>query len=274
MSAKSLKLCAWSGIASLAVFLGGFLIAGFIPPTPAPGLPAHDMAAYFRDNPLRIRSGLLTASFGAALLVPWTVAVTVHMRRMEGGRFTPLAWTQMVLGGLFAIEFIIPFQILQSAAYRPERSNESIQGLIDTGWLMFMGVVSTLVLQGIVLGMAILNDNRSEPIWPRWSGYFSIWAVIITSPGGLVPFFHEGPFTWRGLFVWWIPLPAFAAWIIVFSILALRTADQRYAVEDQLSSGPDGSSTSDAGYATQADLQALRDHIHRLEGSPANTAPR
>jgi hypothetical protein len=234
MNIRSQRLCAWCGVLFMVLFLVGLLISGFIPPSPAPGGSAHAMADRFRVDAGRIRFGLLVGIFASAFLVPWAAAISVQLARVEGGRFTPLAWTQMILGGLFALEFIIPYLILQSAAYRPERSDEAIQLLIDTGWLMFAADVSTLLLQGVVIGIVILGDEGTDPVFPRWSGYFSIWAAILVSAGGLTPFFKTGPFTWQGLFVWWLPLPIFGAWMVVLSLLVLRAVNRQQSAGDAL----------------------------------------
>jgi hypothetical protein len=143
------------------------------------------------------------------------------MQRMEGKR-SVLAMTQLGSGIALSVEFIVPIMVWQAAAYHasPERLF-IVSVLQDMGWLMFVGVVSSIVIQVLAFGTAILLDSRTTPVLPRWSGYFSVWAAILLSPAGLVPLFHTGPFTWNGLFSWWIPLTTFCLWILTMTGLLL-----------------------------------------------------
>jgi len=238
MNITSQRWCAYGGFAFMGLFLAGLLVAGFMPPSPDPGSSAHEMAQFFRDNALRIRVGLSICCIGTGFLAQWAVAISVQLARVEGRRFTPLAWTQMIIGGLFVLEFLLPFLILQAAAYRPDRSDEAIQSLIDTGWIMFGTGVGPVVLQGIIIGVVILRDQRPNPIFPRWAGYFSIWAVLITATGGLIPFFKTGPFTWQGLLAWWLPLPVFGSWMFVVTWLVLRAIKRQETEGDPLETDP------------------------------------
>jgi hypothetical protein len=145
------------------------------------------------------------------------------MKRIEG-RHTPLTYTQLGLGVLLPIEFIVPIYFWQAAAYRPERSAESIQMLNDLGWLPFAGLVFTIVLQAVVLGVAVLSDKRNEPIFPRWFGYFSICSALLFCPAALNVFVKDGPLAWNGLIAWWLLLAAFFVWVLVVTGVLLRAA--------------------------------------------------
>jgi hypothetical protein len=220
MSATTQKACAWSGIGFMVLFLLGFwVIAGFVPP-PSPHWDAQRIAAFFADDTDRIRLGLLINTTASALIVPWVVAITTQLRRIEGRR-TPLADVQLILGGLLAIEFIIPLIVWQAAAFRPLDSPVVTQRLNDLGWLLFIGVVCTAVLQAVAIGVAILQDARERPVFPRWAGYFNIWIGLLFTPGGLCVFFKHGPFAWNGLFSLYLPLAAFTVWMVAMTALVL-----------------------------------------------------
>jgi hypothetical protein len=173
---------------------------------------------------------------------------------MEGVRPT-LAYTQLALGALAAIEFIIPVMIMQGAAFRTDRDPKLVQALNDVGWIMFLGVVTTFIIQLICFGVAILLDRRSEPVFPRWVGYFNIWITMLFMPGTFLVFFHTGPLAWNGFFIWWIPFAAFLAWFPVNTFYLLRAVKRD---DYQPFSGSRGSYFGRQLEALRAEVQVLR----------------
>jgi hypothetical protein len=61
-------------------------------------------------------------------------------------------------------------------------------------------------------------------VFPRWLGYFNIWAAVSFMPGVLLIFFKSGPFSYQGLFVFWVPFAVFGAWIMIMAWAAGRAA--------------------------------------------------
>lgn len=118
--------------------------------------------------------------------------------------------------------FILPVMFLEAASFRADRPAQSVQDLNDVGWLMFIGVVTTAVLELIVIGIAILQDHGANPVFPRWAGYYSIWVALLLTPGSVTVFFKHGPLAWNGLLTWWLPLAVFATWLAVMTALPLR----------------------------------------------------
>src|SRR5271156_1602340 len=221
MNTGTQRLCVWAGPVMMVIWMIGFLpLAGFVPP-PSPGSTAQQIAAMYRERTTSIRFGLLLTVIAVPLLAPFFTVIAIHMKRIEG-RYAPLTYIQLILGGLLVLAFYFPLMILQTAAYRPDRADDTILALNDLGWMMFVGVVTITVLQFICIGAAILQDTRETPVFPRWSGYFNIWAGLGVGPGCLILFFKHGPFAWNGIFCWWLPLTIFGIWLIVMSVLLLR----------------------------------------------------
>jgi hypothetical protein len=247
------RICVWCGPAMAVIFAIGFLLAGVIPP-PSPNNSAQQIALWYRDNAINIRWGLVFTIIASALLGPYFSIITVQMRRMEGVRPT-LAYTQLALGALAIIEFIIPVMIMQGAAFRTDRDPLLVQALNDVGWIMFLGVVTTFMIQLICFGVAILLDRRSEPIFPRWVGYFNIWISMLFMPGTFLVFFHTGPLAWNGLFIWWIPFAAFLAWFPVNTVYLLRAVNRD---DYQPFLGAKGSELRQQLEALRAEVKALR----------------
>ena len=118
---------------------------------------------------VRIRIGVSIAALAAPLLALFFGVIGVQMRRIEG-RYSPLAYVQMMLGACLVLVFIVPMWTWQTAAYRPFRAIETTQALNDLAWLPFVGIVSTFIFQAIAIAVAILTDSRTAPVFPRWAG--------------------------------------------------------------------------------------------------------
>ena len=222
MNVTAQKICVWCGPVMIAVWAAAFVfLCRFIPP-PSPAKSREHLVAQFSEHTNLIRLGLVISVFACALLVPFCAAIAAQMRRMEGVR-SVLAETQLVSGGLLCVEFLLPFAIWQTALYRiHEWSPELVQMLNDMSWLMFLGIISSACVQVAALGVAILLDKRTKPVFPRWAGYYNIWVSLMWVPAGVIPFFKTGPVAWNGVFAWWIPLCVYFSWFVVTVVLLLR----------------------------------------------------
>lgn len=218
--------CAWSGLVMVVIWVVSFIVlAGFIPP-PSPQSGQQAILRMFTDHAVEIRIGLILTMFASALLVAWAAVIAVQMARIEGKR-PVLAIIQVAQASLLSLEFIIPVMVWQTAAYRPSPARiQLVYMLNDMGWLMFVGVISSAVLQCLALGIAILIDKREQPIFPRWSGYLSIWTATLLAPAGVVPLFKDGLFAWNGLLGFWIPLTIFCIWVTSMTWVLIRAINR------------------------------------------------
>src|SRR6201993_4018646 len=218
------KFCAWSGTLCLALMAVGFiLLAGFIPARSA-RQSAQQTAQFLLENRDMINWGLIVSMFAASLLMPFAASMSIHMRRIEG-RYPALAMTELGLGALFVLEFIYLIFFWQTATYRTDRAPELIQLLDDMGWIPFVGMTSTVVLQVMVFGAAILLDRRERPVFPRWVGYSHLWVALMFLPGRFNVFSQSGPLSRNGIIAWYIPLPVFATWLVVIPFYLSRAVD-------------------------------------------------
>lgn len=218
--------------------VGLLLLARFAPP-PSAMISPSGIAGIFEDRTTAIRFGIMLVVFAAALLGPFVAVISVHMRRIEGPRPT-LTYLQLVLGACFIMEIIFPMMAIQTAAFRPERDEAIQQTLHDFGWLTFFGVASTGFVQLVIIGVVILQDTRTAPVFPRWAGYFNIWVGFSFSPGTVMIFFKDGPLAWNGIFIFWIPFTAFFAWLVVMPWLLLKAINQETAEESATESSSSG----------------------------------
>jgi hypothetical protein len=212
---------AWCAIAYVVLILIGWGgIAGFLPPT-APSAGPGDIAALYVSDFTRVRIGMIVTMFAALALIPFAAVMAQFIARVEGG---PGVLTYSVLlggAGTMVLTFY-PAVWWLVAVYRPQRSGDLIHLVNDMAWLQFIGGVSMYLAMPISMVIAAFCDKSPTPVYPRWSGYATIWIMLTMLPDQLLFFFHRGPFAWNGLFGFWIPLVVFAAFFVINTIVLRR----------------------------------------------------
>lgn len=228
MESKIQRVLIWTGPAMIVLWLGAFFfIAGYIPPS-APSAGADDIVALYTNHTNAIKVGLVISMAGSALLVPWAVAISGQLRRIDGAK--ALADVQMVSCAVLSLEFITPIGIWMAAAYRFDgRAADVTRSLHDVGWILFVTVIWSLWVQLIAIGVAILIDRTPEPVLARWLGYLSLWVALLILPAGIVLFFKDGPFAWNGIAGIYIPLVAFVIWIGSLTVAIHRNLSREIA---------------------------------------------
>lgn len=241
------RVCAWGGIVCLAFFFGAFVAGGFIPPL-KPHAPAQEIAAHYQDHTTGIRIGgglmLLSGMFYAA----YTAVISTQMRRIPGIHRAAV-YTQLAAGAFACLTFLVPALLLEVAAFRPERAAEDTQMLNDFFWIFLVMPWPPFMAQNYAFAYAIFTDPRERPLFPRWLAYLNIWAPIIFSPAVLLPFFKSGPFSWAGMFVFWIPAVVFIAQLAANTAMLLRAVRH-----EQLEAGPAKEAGPARGVAAVAPL--------------------
>lgn len=213
----------------MVMWVGAFVVlAGFLPPSD-PMASAQAITDMYDNHSGAIKLGMVISMAGSALLVPFGVAISGQIKRIDGAK--ALADTQMVSCALLSLEFITPIGVWMAAAYRADdRPVDVTRAIHDLGWILFMTVIWSLWVQLVAIGVAVLLDRRTNPVLPRWYAYLSLWEAVLILPAGLVLFFKDGPFAWNGLFGIWIPLVTFAVWIGA-SVYCVHTALNRQIAE-------------------------------------------
>lgn len=146
---------------------------------------------------------------------------------MERGS-SALAYTNLAMGATFILEFIISLIIWQAMTFR-EHGADVMTAMNDTAWFLFVAITATPALQAVVIGIAVLRDDRSRPVFPRWAGYLNLWVAVMFMPGTITVFFKDGPFAWNGLFVWYMPLTVFFIWMVANTVLLLKAISAQEA---------------------------------------------
>lgn len=218
------KVFAWAGPAFIVVLLPSFWIMGFLPPL-SPTLPPDALADHVEQRRTAVRLGATLIMQSGFFMFLWAAAISAQIRRIEAAGPPALTYAQLILSVPANFFPVLAGLLWTVAAFRAERSPELMVLFNDLAWLMILMPAAALMLQAIVIGIAILSDERAAPLFPRWAAYLNFWVALLLLPGVVTTFFKTGPFAWDGLLVFWVPILAFFAWIIVMAWLVSRAVD-------------------------------------------------
>jgi len=208
------KTMAFSGAVFVLLLFPAMLMIGVLPPI-SPMRNATEIAQFWSTNTGLKRLGLVLMLAASGFQAPFGALIAVRIRQMEGGRYSALAYTELVGTGLAVVAIIMPVFAFAAASYRPERDPQITQALNDLGWLPFVMNWPAATIQCLAIGFAILGASRA--VWPRWLGYFNVWCAFIFAAGGLVVLFKDGVFAWNGLLAFWIVAVFFGSWFLIMS---------------------------------------------------------
>jgi hypothetical protein len=226
MGRKIQLTCAASGLLMIAFY--GFGVLGFarMIPVHSPELSAAEVTGSYLENLTGVRIGMSMVMLGCALMITWGAAVATQTRR-GAPRHPILFHIQVACSVTAAINGVMLCLAGGLAAFRPGVvSAEITQALDDLFWLLWVLPGSTFEIWCLAAGVAILldrsgNTSRDQPVFPRWSGYFSIFVALSFFPGFMGLFFKSGPFAYNGLVPWWIPTLTFFTWALVMTPLTI-----------------------------------------------------
>ncbi len=214
------RLCTWSGIFSVLVFFLGFVLAGFIPP-PSPSLTQIQVVDHYREHAGGIRTGMVITMISGMFFLPMVGVISAQLKRITG--ISPaLTYAQIATGAAGSLFFFLAPIIFLLAAYRPDRPPELTYLMNDFAWIMAVLPWPPAFMQCLIIGLAILGDTGTKPVFPRWVSFFNFWVALGFVPGSLLPFFKSGPFAWNGIFVFWLAGSVFGLWFIVTTVMLLK----------------------------------------------------
>ncbi|WP_220793169.1 DUF4386 family protein [Nocardioides stalactiti] len=224
---RILDIAALGGPAAVVVTLVGWLIAGMLPLPMGPGESTPDVVSFFTEEPNRVMAGFVLSSIGVVLMIPMLVLVSVHLLRMEG-RVPLMAFTQLLAAAVTVVINMFPQLIFAIAAFRTDRDPGDIVLLNDLAWLLLFTGITPFMVQNVAIALAILRD-KSE-VFPRWLAYLNLLVAFAFIPDVLAYFFKSGPFAWNGVFVFWLALTAYCAFLVAMSY-ACRKANETLMVD-------------------------------------------
>lgn len=235
---KFQRVCVWCGPLFLITFLACFWgMAGWVPPTP-PSWDAQTIADFYAEHQTGIRLGQIGAMTSVFFLMPFWLILAGYIQRIERGRIPILAMLQLVAAAMNFIYFTIPSLVWLTATFRPELPITTLQVMHDFGWIAFLMPFAAYSMGLLSLGIAVLTDTSSNPVWPRWVGYFNLALIATSCMAGLVPFFKVGPLAWNGLFAFYFVCIGYVAWMTVMTVTTLNHIRREQRAIGQASSEP------------------------------------
>lgn len=230
MNLTTQRVAIWAGPVLCALFAIGLIpLAGFLPP-PKASDSAAEVVRLYTDSPDKLKAGLVFLFLGGALVAPWSAAIAVQLKRIEG-RHTPMTYTQLASGAANVIVLTLPVMIMIAASFRPERDPEITQALNDLAWLLFIMVFPPVFVQQLSIAIAIIAGG-DQKVYPRWVAYFNAWAAVLLIPAVLIPFFKTGPFAWHGIFEFWLAATVFCGWVVVMTVATLGAIKRQATAAD------------------------------------------
>ncbi|MGH3958169.1 hypothetical protein [Mycobacterium sp.] len=230
VSLRGQLICLWlTPVVSVVLLIAFVSFPGFFPPM-SPEMTADQVAAFYAHNATMIRFSMITSNLFGIMLIPLFALIVVQMKRMA----TPnqvLAYCYLTAAVSGATLFALADIFWLVAAFRPERNPQLIMLLNDLAWITFVAPVGMLVVQNLCLALAVYLDARSQPVFPRWVGAFSIATAAAMTPAACAAIFRSGPLAWNGLVSFWLRIGAFALYVVVMFVV-LRAAIRQQAVEE------------------------------------------
>jgi hypothetical protein len=224
MTRKTQLVCVWLAPLGLVLLAAGFFPIARYFPVPTPSASAGKIAHFYQSHTTATRLGLLVGFIGLAGYGPFIAVLTRQMLRINPPR-NPMALLQMISGTTAWLFLAGPLLVLSVAAFRPDRPAATTQALHDLGWFLFIMPFMPFVVQNICIGVAVMQDKATHPVFPRWVAYFNFWIAVLFLPGGLLTFFKTGPFAYNGVLAFWIPVAIFCVWMLVMPWATHRAID-------------------------------------------------
>ena len=221
---RSMRFCAWCGVAAIIFFIiGGVWLGGMIPPLLSPDDPPAEFVRKVSEHLLAIRIGSVFLMLSFALFGPFGAGIAAQTRRKERNpvfSYVQLMFTASGTVVALLVAFCWALMVFRPDVYHPT----TVQLLADFAY--FLAVFSVPVFGGwcVVIALPILMAKPGEEPFPRWIGYANLWAAALFTPGQMVLFFKHGPFSWNGIVALWLPFAAFFLWILLMSYALFEAA--------------------------------------------------
>ena len=192
-------------------------------PPPDATMSAPQIAQWYVERAFSIKIGATIGAWTGAFMLPLWAVIGIQVLRQEKGR--PI-WTVMAISGgaMMSIFLVLPPLFWGVAAFTPTRLPEITATMHELGLLTLVTTDQFYIFNWVaVIAICFRPQLAPHSPFPRWFGYFSAWIGLMFEAGAIAFNTRTGPFSWKGLLVFWSPLTLFGLWIIVMSYLLLTS---------------------------------------------------
>jgi len=212
----------WSLVLAVAYGLTLGLLLHMVGP-PSATLTADQVAVFYREHQTSIRAGAMLASWTGMFIAPLWCVLAAQIWRQEQGRTPVWTITAGSLGPMMGLFLAAPPICWGVAAFTPTRAPEITATFHELGVLTFVTTDQIFVFNfAAVVAIALLPQAADYSPFPRWYGYFSLFWALVFEVGAVGFVTKVGPFSWNGLFVFWLPVIGASIWIPATAVLLLR----------------------------------------------------
>ena len=228
-SERAQVIMVWWSMVFLAIFIPAWWGLLKMMPPPGPSLTEAQVGAFYLEHGTAIRWGAMIASWVSAFMVPLSVVVAVQMARLEKG--TPV-WSILAFAGGITMSMFLVFPPIcwGVAAFSVDRAPEVTTLMHELSLLTLTTTDQYYIFLWLPLAYVSIRQGQDAlSPFPKWYGWFTLWAAIAFEVGALAFHFKSGPFAWNGVLVFWMPLTVFFAWLAVTYYLLLKVLPAQLA---------------------------------------------
>lgn len=231
-SERGQTILVWWGLIMMYIY-GFSLWLGFdMVPPPSPMLSPDQVGAFYQDHNLAKRLAAMVTSWVSAFAVPIQIVAGIQIARLEkaNGSDVPV-WgiTTVASGILMSIFLVLPPLFWGVAAFNAGRSPE-ITSLMHELGMLTLTTTDQFYIFGMIgagyVSLCIRNHDALSP-FPRWMGYFTLWAAVAFEVGAFAFIPKSGPFAWNGVVVFWMPFVVYGSWITVLCVMLLKALNRQ-----------------------------------------------
>jgi hypothetical protein len=217
---------ACAGMLAIVLFATGAVLIGERPSFDASGA---EVAAWFVDERRRIQLAS-AADAAAAVLLVWFLTSVASLARAAGPRARRAGTVAFGCGLVFVTLFMADLTALAVGSLRPENmaAAPELAAALRDFELLAMGIAAFAVV-GVLAALAVVV-LREGAVWPRWVGWFAAFAAVAYAPRVGTLFTTEGAFAADGVLGIYVPVLAFASWILAASVALLLQSRRPTAV--------------------------------------------
>jgi hypothetical protein len=206
---------------------------GCIPALLSPLNSPEEVKGFFVAHKTMILWGAWIGMCSNGFYYAWGGSIAAMLRRTENGKPPILTYVQLGAIGVGVFNSVLYFFWMAWMAYRCETMDAVLlRHLNDMLYLQLEFEVFPLSIWAVAIGLAIILDKSSKPVFPRWVAWANFWYAGLVMSGQFMIFFHSGPFAYNGILALYWPAFVFFTWLCVMSSAMVKSLKEDLGVHE------------------------------------------